>query len=201
MRCSRTNAATSKVYTLFSYCILRNGRVRAFCSFRWLFGGGSLLKIERMSYVSTYEWVQFRLFSNEAFENKHIIKRCFSLQIYKAETRRSIERRYVRRLIEQPPTLQKNGVLLNYYQLRFRFPQPQLLLFYVRHLFFRYPLSTDMDGGRIDQKRCFTKTLFLWNSQGNLQYGRYKLPKHRYCVESLPSVVVEEWRVFNSPHE
>ena len=25
----------------------------------------------------------------------------------------------------------------------------------------RYPLSTDMDGGRIDQKRCFTKTLFL----------------------------------------
>ena len=33
MRCSRTNAATSKVYTLFSYCILRNGRVRAFCSF------------------------------------------------------------------------------------------------------------------------------------------------------------------------
>ena len=73
------------------------------------------------------------------FENKHIIKRCFGLQIYKAETRRSIERRYVRRLIEQPPTLQKNGVLLNYYQLRFRFPQPQLLLFYVRHLFFRYP--------------------------------------------------------------
>ena len=201
MRCSRTNAATSKVYTLFSYCILRNGRVRAFCSFRWLFGGGSLLKIERMSYVSTYEWVQFRLFSNEAFENKHIIKRCFGLQIYKAETRRSIERRYVRRLIEQPPTLQKNGVLLNYYQLRFRFPQPQLLLFYVRHLFFRYPLNTAMDGGRIDQKRCFTKTLFLWNSQGNLQYGRYKLPKHRCCVESLPSVVVEEWRVFNSPHE
>ena len=144
MRCSRTNAATSKVYTLFSYCILRNGRVRAFCSFRWLVGGGSLLKIERMSYVSTYEWVQFRLFSNEAFENKHIIKRCFGLQIYKAETRRSIERRYVRRLIEQPPTLQKNGVLLNYYQLRFRFPQPQLLLFYVRHLFFRYPLVSPM---------------------------------------------------------
>ena len=63
-----------------------------------------------------------------AFENKHIIKRCFGLQIYKAETRRSIERRYVRRSIEQPPALQKNGGLLNYYRLRFRFPQPQLLL-------------------------------------------------------------------------
>lgn len=61
-----------------------------------------------------------------AFENKHIIKRCFGLQIYKAETRRSIERRYVRRSIEQPPALQKNGGLLNYYRLRFRFPQPQL---------------------------------------------------------------------------
>lgn len=64
-----------------------------------------------------------------AFENKHIIKRCFGLQIYKAETRRSIERRYVRRSIEQPPALQKNGGLLNYYRLRFQFPQPQLLLF------------------------------------------------------------------------
>ena len=62
-----------------------------------------------------------------AFENKHIIKRCFGLQIYKAETRHSIERRYVRRSIEQPPPLQKNGGLLNYYRLRFRFPQPQLL--------------------------------------------------------------------------
>ena len=38
----------------------------------------------------------------------------------------------------------KNGVLLNYYQLCFQFPQPQLLLFYVRHLFFRYPLVLPM---------------------------------------------------------
>lgn len=44
----------------------------------------------------------------------------------------------------------------------------------------------------------------------NLRHGRRRRKmisdvlrnaKHRCCVESLPSVVVEERRVFNSPHE
>ena len=46
-------------------------------------------------------------------------------------------------------------------------------------------------GGRADRSETmFHKNLFLWNSQGNLQHGCCKLPKHRCCVEPPPSVAV-----------
>lgn len=75
-----------------------------------------------------------------AFENKHIIKRCFGLQIYKAETRRSIERRYVRRSIEQPPALHKSAPFLPYssnvFPLRCK---SYYCAEQAAHLLFRYP--------------------------------------------------------------
>ena len=141
------------------------------------------------------EWAMFQhtnefnsVYFQTAFENKHIIKRCFGLQIYKAETRHSIERRYVRRSIEQPPPLQKNGGLLNYYRLRFRFPQPQLLSRTCSPFVFPLPPQY-RHGWRADRSETmFHKNLFLWNSQGNLQYGCCKLPKYRCCVEPAASV-------------
>jgi len=38
-----------------------------------------------------------------------------------------------------------------------------------------------MDGGGIKQKRRFPKAMLLENSQVNLQHGRCKLTKRRYC--------------------
>ena len=46
------------------------------------------------------------------------------------------------------------------------------------------------DGGRVQQKRCSTKILLLWNSQGNLQHGRCKLTKTHCCMEPPPSMAV-----------
>ena len=132
------------------------------------------------------EWAMFQhtnefnsVYFQTAFENKHIIKRCFGLQIYKAETRRSIERRYVRRSIEQPPAL-------------------RLPAWTCRNISAACILS-----------RCFSLTvknrllLFLCSSRRSSATPVQKLtslsifgrefrtkPKHRCCVEPPPSVAV-----------
>ena len=47
-----------------------------------------------------------------------------------------------------------------------------------------------MEAGRVSQKRRFPKEMLLENSQVNLQHGRCKLPKRRFCIEPAPSMAL-----------
>ena len=47
-----------------------------------------------------------------------------------------------------------------------------------------------MEAGRVSQKRRFPKAMLLENSQVNLQHGRCKLTKRRFCIEPAPSMAL-----------
>ena len=148
MRCSRTNAATSKVYTLFSYCILRNGRVRAFCSFRRLFGGGSLpLRSIKVCLFCNIRVTFFRCAAKvTTAQNKRRTCYCAtpSSQMY------ILVHLWLRVFCRT-----KNSFLHGTSDIRVASELTSLSIFGRE-----FRLNTAMDGGRIDQKRCFTKTYF-----------------------------------------
>ena len=177
MRCSRTNAATSKVYTLFSYCILRNGRVRSFCSFRWLFGGGCLpLRFKKTAYYWIITGCVFGSLNRNYFFFTYAI--CFSAT--------PSSNMYIPVHIWLTSfCLSKNSLLLGTSGIRAASEMYILVNLWTR------VSAQYRHGWRADRSETmFHKNLFLWNSQGNLQHGRCKLPKHRCCVKPLPSVAV-----------
>ena len=58
-----------------------------------------------------------------------------------------------------------------------------------------------MEAGRVSQKRRFPKAMLLENSQVNLQHGRCKLTKRRFCMEPAASVPLLKNQFFGAQNQ
>ena len=145
MRCSRTNAATSKVYTLFSYCIFRNGEELGLFVRLGGYLVGEVSPIKNLRHGR-----RRRKMISDVLRNAKLAPIIL----------------HGRKMMGTAPAsclnLPKHFGSLYLEPVFFPHGQkPASAVSVFKQAILRYPLSTDMDGGRIDQKRCFTKTLFL----------------------------------------